>query len=399
MVSTVKKKILILTPRFPYPVIGGDRLRIYELCRELSKTYSITLLSLCETQDEMDFNIPNDGVFSDTHRVLLPKIKSYLNCLLALPTKMPLQVAYYKSGKFAKLALMLSKEHDLVLPHLIRMADYVKSLPVKKVLEMTDAISMNYSRVIETKNSAGIKGLIYKLERNRLNVYERKTAEFFDYNVLVSQFDKEFLFKTGTDVYKKTLVCSNGVDLSKLPYEFLPSKKEIIFIGNMYSAQNFDAAIWFAKEGLPLLRKHGDYKFKVIGRIKPDDEKKLKRFDGVIVTGAVDDIIEHARSAIAGICSVRLAAGVQNKILEYMALGIPSVTTSTGLEGLEAIPEKDILVADTAETFIQHVLRLEKDPEYAKEISINAYKYVQSNHTWSGKLSPVTNAINNLLLN
>ncbi len=262
---------------------------------------------------------------------------------------------------------------------------------------MTDAISMNYSRVCETKNSLGIKRIIYKLEKDRLNNYEKRIVEQFDYSILVSQFDKDFLFNKGTESYNKTLVCSNGVDLSALPYEFSPMNKEVIFIGNMYSAQNFDAAMWFAQESLPQLRKHGDYKFKVIGRIKPDDSKKLRCIDGVIVTGAVDNIVSHARGSISGICSVRLAAGVQNKILEYMALGIPSITTSTGLEGLEALPDKDILISDNTEQFVSQILKLEKDRDFAQNLSINGFKYVQSTHSWSGRLEPVTNAIEKLL--
>ncbi|CAH7142297.1 Glycosyl transferase family 1 [Vibrio chagasii] len=395
----LKKKILVLTPRYPYPVIGGDRLRIFEICRELSKKYSVTLLSLCETQTEMEMENPSDGVFSSVYKVFLPKWKSYLNCLLALPTTKPLQVAYYNSSEFSKLVNELSLEHDLVLPHLIRMADYAKNLNGPKVLEMTDAISMNYSRFIETKNNAGLKGYIYKIEQSRLNRYEKKITQHFDYNVLVSQFDKDFLFKPSDKYYEKTLVCSNGVDLSSLPYEFSPRKKEVVFIGNMFSAQNFDAAMWFAKECLPLLRKHGDYTFKVIGRIKPEGEQKFNRIEGVVVTGAVDNVVVHARGAIAGICSVRLAAGVQNKILEYMALGLPSITTATGLEGLDSIPEQDILVADTPDEFTKQILRIDNDTEFAKSISVNALSYVQTNHSWSGKLAPVTISINNLLSN
>lgn len=393
------KRILIITPRFPYPVIGGDRLRIYEICKNISKEYSLTLVSLCESTDEMNMDIPSDGVFSSVHRVLLPKWKSYLNCLLALPTKMPLQVAYYKSRKLSLLVNKLSSEHELVIPHLIRTADYAKLLDCPKILEMTDAISMNYSRVIEKKNDAGLKGVIYKVEKSRLNSYEKKIAKFFDCNVLVSQFDKDFLFTPNTDDYDKTLVCSNGVDISKLTYEFTQNKKEVVFIGNMFSAQNVDAAMWFAKECLPLLRKNGDYIFKVIGRIKPDDELKLNRHDGVTVTGAVDCVISHARGSIAGICSVRLAAGVQNKILEYMALGLPTITTSTGLEGLDSIPDKDIIVADTPQDFVQSILRLESDESYAENLSINALQYVREHHSWTGKLAPFTDKINQILSN
>nr|MCC8460343.1 glycosyl transferase family 1 [Photorhabdus aegyptia] len=156
-----RKKILILTPRYPYPVVGGDRLRIYEICRKLSKEYDLTLLTLCETRDEMHHPFPDDGVFIEIHKVYLPKLYSYINCLLSLPTKTPLQIAYYHSYKFEKLINKLAKNHDLIFSHLIRVSEYAKNLPNKKILEMTDAISMNYERFCQTKNKSGIKGLIY----------------------------------------------------------------------------------------------------------------------------------------------------------------------------------------------------------------------------------------------
>lgn len=390
------KRILIITPRFPYPVIGGDRLRIYELCRELAKKHSLTLATLCESSDEMSYEIPDDSFFSDVYRIYLPKWKSYLNCLAALPTQKPFQVAYYNSRKFDLLVKKLAKTHDLVLPHLVRMADYAKDLPNEKVLEMTDAISMNYLRFIENKNSTGVKGLIYQLEYKRLHSYEKEVAKKFDYNVLVSKFDKEFLFEKDSLEYQKTLVCSNGVDLSKLPYDFKPERKELVFIGNMFSAQNFDAAYWFASEVVPLLQKYGDYKFKVIGRIKDDAKRKLMMFDNVVVTGAVDNVVEHARGALAGVCSVRLAAGVQNKILEYMALGLPSITSTIGLEGLGAIPNRDILVADTPEEYIEHIIKLNDDYIYSKSLAELALNYVTEHHSWSGMLKPLVDKINQL---
>ncbi|MDD1782447.1 glycosyltransferase family 4 protein [Enterovibrio sp. ZSDZ35] len=392
-----RKKILVITPRFPYPVIGGDRLRIFEICRELSKTYELTLASLCESQSEIDYLVPDDSVFSSVHRVYLPKWKSYLNCLRALPTQTPLQVAYYSSSKFAKLVKNLSKDNNLVLPHLIRTADYAKDLETRKVLEMTDAISMNYFRVSETKNHTGIKGLIYNVEKNRLNHYEKLIAKSFDCNVLVSKFDREFLFKCDKVLFDKSLVCSNGVDVEKLTFDFSPSGNFVVFIGNMYSAQNMDAALWFASEAMPLLRENGDFTFKVIGRIKPENERKLKSYEGVIVTGAVDDIVEHARGAIAGVCPVRLAAGVQNKILEYMALGLPTITTTTGLEGLEAKPDLDILVADTPPEIVGGILRLKSDNQLAERIANSANQYVKEHHSWAGKLRPLNERISELL--
>ncbi|OOE62362.1 glycosyltransferase family 4 protein [Salinivibrio kushneri] len=391
------KTILVLTPRFPYPVIGGDRLRIYELCKELSKKYRITLVSLCDSHQELHMEIPDDGVFKDVHRIYLPRWRSYLNCILALPTKKPLQIAYYHSKKFARLVETLAEKHDVIIPHLIRAAEYAKNLDNRKIIEMTDAISMNYSRFSERKNSSGLKGFIYCIEQERLNRYEKKIAEYYDYSVFVSQYDKDFLYNDLPLLYNKALVCSNGVDLSKLPYNFSPESKKLVFIGNMYSAQNYDAAYWFATEVLPILREYGEYEFHIIGRIPQASQKRFAQVEGVFATGSVDSVAEHAHGSIAGICSVRLAAGVQNKTLEYMALGIPTVTSSIGLEGLFATPNESILVADTPSEYVEAILKLESDPDFAKSLSLKALSYVKDHHSWSGKLRPLIEKIEELI--
>lgn len=165
----------------------------------------------------------------------------------------------------------------------------------------------------------------------------------------------------------------------------------------MFSAQNFDAAFWFAKNVMPSLLNYGPYEFHVIGKIPEDNAKKLNRLKGVKVTGAVDNVAKYAEGALAGICSVRLAAGVQNKILEYMALGIPTITSSIGLEGLEAKKDIDILVSDTCDDYINNIIQLNTDTLFAKNLAENAYKYVQENHSWPSKLTPLISTINNIL--
>lgn len=391
------KKILILTPRFPYPVIGGDRLRIYEVCRELSKKYSLTLASLCETNNEMNFEIPNDGVFDSVFKVYLPKYKSFLNCLCNLGSSLPLQISYYHSPEFQKLVNNLASEHDMILPHLVRTSNYVKEINKAKILEMTDAISMNYSRVISTRNSAGVKGIIYKLECARLYKYETEVSEYFDNTVFVSEYDRQYLYKGKPDSFERSIVASNGVDVDKYPFEFSPSGKFIIFIGNLYSAQNYDAAHWFAESVMPKLLEKGNFTFKVIGRITSAKREKLESFPGVICTGSVDDVVIEARGAIAGVCSVRLAAGVQNKILEYMSLGIPAVTSSIGLEGLEAEPDKDILVADEVADYVERINYLDNNREFSEKIAKSARKYVEKHHSWEAKLKPLVMKVEELI--
>src|SRR5690606_18570951 len=142
-----RRRILVLSPRDPYPVIGGDRVRIHRLARELSKHHELTLLTFCRTARERSAPLPNDGDFTRVHRIVLPPWRSALSSLRALPPQPPLQVAYVRRKAFRESVDYLPPDHDVVLALLVRMAAYAQSLPALRMLEMTDAISMNMQRV------------------------------------------------------------------------------------------------------------------------------------------------------------------------------------------------------------------------------------------------------------
>lgn len=388
-----KKKLLVLTPRFPYPVIGGDRLRIYYVCKELSKHYDLDLLSLCESSDELTMPIPQDGVFQNIERILLPRWHSYLNCLLALPTRKPLQVAYYQSASFAKKLSEIAPKYDGVLAHLIRTGHYLTDLKKPKILEMTDAISMNYERVGSVAKSSGFKNIVFTVEQKRLRRFEKSIASKFDLSVLVSQIDKDYLFEKNSPIRDKVLVCSNGASLDALPYGYHSDQKTIVFIGNMTTVQNLDAAKWFAKQVMPKLLREGEFTFKIIGRIKDDVRNEFNKMSGVVATGSVDSVVDAAQGSFVGVCPMRLGAGVQNKVLEYMALGLPCITSTVGMEGFEAIPEQDLLIADTEQQYVDSLLKLKANQERCISLSQNGRSYVEKSHTWEGKLSPLIERI------
>ncbi|KHE05245.1 glycosyltransferase family 4 protein [Citrobacter braakii] len=391
--ETQRKKILVLTPRFPYPVIGGDRLRIYKLCKALSENYDLTLLSLCEHSSEVNAAI-TDNVFSDIHRVFLPKYLSYYNVLKALPTKVPLQVAYYRSEQFQKKFNELVTTHDAVFCHLIRVADYAKDADIVKFIDMTDAISLNYSRVKKHSNKKNIRALIYSIEQSRLEKYEREIAHSFDLATFISPVDRNFLYPTNNDNIK---VVNNGVDTGHLLFKerFIDVTKpiELVFIGNMFSMQNMDAAIFFAKEILPKIAEEFDVIFKVIGKISEANKKTLNSYANTIAIGIVGDINEASQSGHIGVCPVRLGAGVQNKVLEYMALGLPCISSSIGFEGIEASNGTEIIIADTVDEYKKAIRLMTSNNEYYANLAKNAREFVVSNFSWKSRLSTFMNAI------
>lgn len=394
----MKKSILVITPRFPYPVVGGDRLRIYQICKELSKKYRISLLSLCDQEDEISMATPQDGVFSSIERIYHPRWRSWLNCVLALPSKTPLQVAYYKNQEFIRRCAALSKSHDAIFAHLIRVGAFITHLPGVKLLEMTDAISLNYERIRERGHSMNdLRSHIFSHESRRLRRFEKSIVDNFDHCFLVSEIDRQFLFRDDLSRLARVTVSSNGVDLGNMPFQFSDNGNDIIFIGNMFSLQNLDAANFMASEVIPKIRaKYPLACLRLIGRIRAEDASRLAKIEGVKVTGEVPDVAVAARDGAVGVCPLRLGAGVQNKILEYMALGLPTVSTSLGLEGFEARNGRELLVADDVTGLSNSILRLLINRDEAKSIAVAARAYVEANHSWEAQLAPMVIKVNDL---
>ena len=392
----MKKKLIVASSRFPYPVVGGDRLRIYQLCKALSKSYDLTLVCLCEKKSELEFVIPNDSVFKKIERIYHSRWRSWISCLLALPTSTPLQVAYYKNSLFEKTIQDISADHDALLAHLIRTAESVKNVELPKFLEMTDAISLNYERVKNTKAIGffDLRKFIFEIECNRLNTYEKLAASYFDQSFMVSDVDRQYLFKHDEETLSRVHVFSIGIDLEKLKYSFKDNNLDIIFIGNMSSLQNYDAALLMASEIMPrILKVLPLAKLKIIGRITEAAKNILSSYENVIVTGEVESVSEHVSSGAVGVCPVRLGAGTQYKVLEYMAFGLPVVSTNMGLEGFHAIAGNDLIVADDLDDFAAGVIRLITDRRYAKSIAESARKYVEINHDWESMLQPMVSII------
>lgn len=394
--TTPKPRLLVLTPRFPYPVVGGDRLRIFELCKVLSQHADLTLLSLCETKDELTMTVPADGVFHAVERVYLPRWRSRLNALMALPTATPLQVAYYRSRTFAARVAALLPQHDLVLAHLIRTGEYVRCRPVPGILEMTDAISLNYQRVSDTRHTLrDWRALAYRIEARRLLRYERAILDDFERVLLVSEVDRAYLLDQRDD--PRVLVCSNGVDLSQLAFSFREQADPVVvFIGNMNTVQNLDACVFFAAEVLPLLRRSGPFRFRIIGRMDERTQSVLAAYDGVELRANVSSVSDAASGAFAAVAPMRLGAGIQNKVLEYMALGLPCVTSAVGFEGLSAQPGSDLLLAESPAEWARALQAFWEKPDVRVAFAAAAYRYVQTHHEWASRLAPVVDSVEQL---
>ena len=378
-VGREKPRLLMLAPRFPYPPLGGDKQFLLHTARAL-RGFRITLLSFCATRHEMRYE-PEDDTFAEIHRVFLPKWRSVPNVLPALSGSEPLQLAYYWSKAFQRRVNELLPKHDVVLAHLIRTAQYVADVDVRipRVLMMSDAISMTYARMSNLTGTSRLWRALYRTEFDRLFAYERACAARFDQVWLHSDVDRQFL---GLDPQRVRIV-PMGIDLDEFPFNAEAHGDVIAFVGNMSSNMNRDACLHFIRDLLPALRQRAHVRLRVIGGCPDAVRSELSRYPGVEVTGAVRRIADAVGGAFCGVCPVRGGAGIQNKVLNYMALGLPCVTSEIGLEGIPAADGRDLFVYRTPDEAIGLILRLHSDAGLRRESAANARRLIENKFDWA----------------
>jgi polysaccharide biosynthesis protein PslH len=358
---------------------------MFNLIRQLALNgHEITLLSFIASRSEIQYLAELQRYCKRVETVYLPIWKSLLNCSLGIFSTRPYQVAYYQSKLMQR---MIAKElendqHDILHVHLIRMAQYAlgKEDTIPRVLDLTDAGSLYMQRFLATTNSA-VKKMILKEELRRLWRYESILAEF-EQCLVCSDVDKSFLLQHVPDA--KIDLLYNGIDLEYFKDETItgPDRDTIIFTGNMSYFPNSDGIQYFVNSILPIIKKEKpQIQLQIVGKDPPRRVQRLAG-KGIMVTGFVQDLKDYYLNSRIAIAPIRFGAGTLNKILEPMALGIPVVTTSVGVEGLPVQHGKHLFVADRPEDFARRVIQLLTDDKLRRVFSANAKDLVRSLYGW-----------------
>jgi len=388
--------ILFLTTRLPFPPIGGERLRPYYFIKYLSLNHRITLISFIESKREEE--IIKDYAFNslEIKTVNLAKLSSYINCVNGLFRSYPLQVSYYHCSLMDRLIKeeIKTKKIDLIFCHLIRMANYLKDIKIKKILDLSDALSFRYR--LSSKYRKGPFKLIEYLEYKRLKRYEPKFASYFDLNLVASNIDKEYFKGLGIE----NIYClPNGVELEENDREIKNKKNNIIFFANLRAYPNQDAIIYFYREIFPLIKKEiNDVKLTVVGASIPRYIYSLFKSDkSVEIYTDVFDIKPYIKESFVSIAPMRISVGIQNKILQSMALKVPVVATPLARGGIEAEDGREILLADNPKDFAQKTILLLKDINLRDYIAENAFRLVKEKYLWKNIVKELEKICLNLI--
>ena len=378
-------KILYVTTRLPYPLIGGDRLHIYHYLSELKKRgHEITLATLVSSDDDLEGALKDNSFYTKLIPIKFNKKLAYLNAVKAVFNDKPFIVEYFYNNKLQKAIdnEVKTGEYDIIIGYIIRSLPYIKNYKnIKKIIHLCDSISMMYERRIKEKKNLWDKFKI-GIEYLKVRHYEDLCCKSSDIQVMISNADFEYINKfTSTSKMKIIGLATDTEYFQPIDCE---KKNNICFVGSMQYIPNSEAAMYFATEVFPIIKKEiPDAKFKIIGA-NPRQElfDTTQNIDGIEITGRVEDVREYMKDCSVSVCPVRIAGGIQNKILEAMSFGIPVVTTPEGAEGIGAY-ENILAIAKSNEDYAQKVTELLKNLQKHDEISKLSREFILQNYSWN----------------
>lgn len=378
-------KIFVLLSRFPYPLEKGDKLRAFHQIEELSKNHQIVLCALSDSKVDKKSIKKLAEFCSDIEIIHLAKWKIYLNLVYQLIfTQKSLQVAYFYNNSAQKKINKLLKKHqpDHIYCQLIRVAEYVRKSKIKKTLDYMDALARGMERRVE--NAPFYLKPFLKIETTRLKRYEHFIFKDFDNHTIISEQDRDLIVNAQNH---KIEVVRNGVDYSRFKYKELEKKYDLIFTGNMGYPPNVNSVLYLVNEIMPLIWKTNPNINLVIAGANPHRKVLDLKSDKVIVTGWVKDITPYYLQSKVFIAPMQIGTGLQNKLLEAMAMKLPCITSTLANNALGAEHNNNILIGNKPEEYSEHVLTLLTNTVLAKNIAQQGYLFVTNNYTWPGTTS------------
>ncbi len=370
-------KILILTSRFPYPLEKGDKLRAYYQIRELSKIHEVCLVSIVDEDPNKKDIEKIKAIVSSLYILRLNPMDRYISLTNAIFSGLPFQIAWFYNKRLSKDILQICADFkpDHIYCQLTRMAEYCKTIPIPKTLDYMDSFGVGMKRRVQV--AKGISKLLYRLESQRMIKYESEIAEYFNHLTIISQQDKDnFEFEKAKEIH----VINNGIDQSFFENLNINKTFDLVFVGNMSYLPNIEAAEYLASKILPLCPVNTSL---LIAGTNPADRIKNLADENVTISGWMDDIRLAYGQARVFVAPLWSGTGQQNKILEAMAMGIPSITTTAVNNAINAQENKEIMIANDEIEFVNHINILLSNKDKYHDISHNAKTFVARNFDWN----------------
>jgi sugar transferase (PEP-CTERM/EpsH1 system associated) len=393
----------MLVHRLPFPPNKGDKIRSFHVLAHLAARHQVSLGCLVDDPDDLR-HVSDLGAHAA--RVAVARIDGRARRAASLRALWParsITVTHFHRAALQRQvdAWIDEAPFDGVLCCSAAMAEYVfrsrhADGALRRAVKVMDLIDVDSSKWAQYAASAPPwLAWLYRHEATQMSAYERRIVREFDRTFLVSEAEARLL--QGADALGRVGAFSNGVDLEY----FAPAGSTadaspaasaapplIVFTGVMDYLPNVEGVDWFARDVLPQVRAaRPDALFAIVGSRPSPRVRRLAALPGVTVTGFVDDVRVWLGRASVCVAPLRIARGIQNKVLEAMAMARPVVATRHAFEGIDAIPGRDLLLADDARAFADAVLALLNDPRSAAEMGNAARACMERGYRWDANLA------------
>lgn len=377
-------KVVFLVSRVPYPLEKGDKLRAYHQLVEMARTNEVHLICLDDGNGTQEAIQHLSTICASVNVYKLSKIKILWRLFIALFSKKPFQVHYFYD---ATVASKIRKKIEAIQPdhiycQLIRTTEYVKNLyKFPKTLDYMDAFSKGMNR--RADNESFIVKPFVKAEANRLTAYENIIFDYFDQHTIISEQDRDLIYHKNR---KQIHIIPNGINQDLLNDKTeVTQTYDLLFHGNLGYTPNIDCVKYIVNEIMPVLIQHfPNIKMAISGATPHRSVSELcKKYpQHITLLGYVDDIKKTYKSARVFFAPLQIGTGLQNKILEAMALKVPCITSELCNNALKGKPGIHLLTAKNPNGYIKAIHDLLDRQDFASEIALNGQDFVRHNFSW-----------------
>jgi sugar transferase (PEP-CTERM/EpsH1 system associated) len=383
-------RILYLCHRIPYPPDKGEKIRAFHQLQAIAKRHEVDLFTLAD--DPADLERGPAALRGICQHVTVAQINPRLARLRSFPylfTSTPLTIPYFGSADLRDRIrhAVGGRSYDLVFVYCSAMAQYLE--PARGIPVVTDLVDVDSDKWAQYAAFARFPmSAIYRREARAMREYERAVCERSSTVVVTTEREAQLLREISPAA--SVHVMTNGVDTEYFkPFEVRRNggAPVIGFVGDMAYFPNQEAVTFFAHKVLPLIRTAApEARFLIVGRNPGPAVRDLARIDGIEVTGFVPDVRPHLERMWVSVAPFSVAAGIQNKILEAMASGIPVVATARAAQGLTRDAAAAVQIADGPEQIASRTVELLRDPQFAREKGLESRRRVAADYSWERSL-------------
>lgn len=385
--SSAPVKILFLSQRVPFPPNRGDKITTWRLVERMAREHEVTVVAFAH--DRLDLEAARElgtrGI--ETIAVPLAVRTRKLLCLPLLLTGKPLTLGVYGSRRLRREVDARIGEADVAYAYSSSMGAFLAPHHVPWVMHFAELDSDKWRQYAERASFP--MNAVYRREARTLLTYERQLAKRTVTNVFCTPLEEAIFLERIPGAPSDVL--RNGVDLQQFcPDPSAAEPGHLVFTGMMDYYPNIDGCEYFVREILPLIRERvPEVRFSIVGAKPTSAVERLAQEPGVTVTGWVDDTRDWLKRASVAVAPLRIARGIQNKVLEALAMGLPVVGTTSATQGVEGTPGTHFLVEDDAGKMAQEIIGLLESPERATRLGAAGRSFVEERYDWERTLEPL----------